>query len=391
MPLADQAWESFGIATSCLASPSQLGWMGADLPGLPAGLFIPSLPAQLLLLTACQLSRATSVLPMQAYLLLALLLVASLSWICCRWLGYRESSTLLVTALICTAPASFSRIGHLQLAPLISVVPALLTCLLLDRAMSRPRPWPRLLGVGALAALLTFPSQDYYVAFSVLILAAAYWLLLLLRSAASLEAGPLLKPAGGGACLLAGFLLVVVLAYLPKILAAGADGLPAAWVAPRLAAEQFRYGLLPLTWMIPSPWVASMQAALQHAWVDTSSESYFWSTGSLLIPVAWMCAIRRLAQAPLKDKPFSDKPLSDTPRQRRLVDRDRRVLAVLLLLVSAIGLLCMTMGGLGTLFAVLVSPVLRSLNRFSVFVYGAAVLYMAAEFDIWLQRRDQHA
>ena len=64
---------------------------------------------------------------------------------------------------------------------------------------------------------------------------------------------------------------------------------------------------------------------------------------------------------------------------------------MLLLLVSAIGLLCMTMGGLGTLFAVLVSPVLRSLNRFSVFVYGAAVLYMAAEFDIWLQRRDQHA
>jgi len=48
----------------------------------------------------------------------------------------------------------------------------------------------------------------------------------------------------------------------------------------------------------------------------------------------------------------------------------------------------MTMGGLGTLFAVFVSPVLRSLNRFTVFVYGASVLYLMADFDLWLQRRD---
>ena len=57
--------------------------------------------------------------------------------------------------------------------------------------------------------------------------------------------------------------------------------------------------------------------------------------------------------------------------------------------ITAIGLLCMTMGGLGTLFAVYVSPVLRSLNRFTVFVYGASVLYLVAELDLWLRARAQ--
>ena len=88
-----------------------------------------------------------------------------------------------------------------------------------------------------------------------------------------------------------------------------------------------------------------------------------------MIPVAWLVAIRRLVQ----------------PTQG---DQDRRFMAVLVLFVSALALLCMTIGGLGTLFAALVTPVLRSLNRFTVFVYGAAVLYMVAEFDVWMQQRE---
>ena len=61
--------------------------------------------------------------------------------------------------------------------------------------------------------------------------------------------------------------------------------------------------------------------------------------------------------------------------------------ALLLGLVTFLGLVGMTMGGLGTLFAVFVSPVLRSLNRYTVFVYGASVLLLASLLDASLRRR----
>ncbi|MFM7313381.1 MAG: hypothetical protein ACKO0M_09475, partial [Cyanobium sp.] len=66
---------------------------------------------------------------------------------------------------------------------------------------------------------------------------------------------------------------------------------------------------------------------------------------------------------------------------------DQTFLALLLLLCTALGLLVMTMGGLGTLFAAFVSPVLRSLNRFTVFVYGASVLLLVSECELWLRHR----
>jgi hypothetical protein len=64
-----------------------------------------------------------------------------------------------------------------------------------------------------------------------------------------------------------------------------------------------------------------------------------------------------------------------------------RFFASLLALVSVLGLLWMTMGGLGTIFAVVVSPVLRSLNRFTVFVYGASLLLLVSVLDAQLQAR----
>ncbi|MFM7548339.1 MAG: hypothetical protein ACKO8I_05595 [Cyanobacteriota bacterium] len=131
----------------------------------------------------------------------------------------------------------------------------------------------------------------------------------------------------------------------------------------------------------PLPQVMGILATLRAAGIDTGSESYFWSTGSLLIPIAALGAIRRLAQPAAL--PWSADAFG-------LVDADRRFLAALVLLVSAIGLLVMTMGGLGTLFAAMVSPLLRALNRYTVFVYGASLLYLLAEFDLWRRRRHTH-
>ena len=387
---ADQVWENYGIAQSCIAQPDQLGWMGNPTPAAEGTLFAPSLPGQWLMQSACQLTKTSVLKPLQAYLLVGQVLTLLLALIACRWAGFSQNSALLGGFLLATAPCAFSRIGHLGLAVLIPVIPVLVGCLLLQRQMVDPRPpggWRPSKGAlvaGALAACLSVPAQDYYVVFAVLLLMATYGLVMLLATTRTLSLKALAVPAWRGAVFVMGFVAVVVLLYTPKLLLAGMPGPPADWSAPRAAIEQFRYGLLPLTWVIASPWVNGTLEALQQAGINTGTEAYFWSTGSLLIPMSWICAIRRLA-LPAPQQP----PAGSAARGHGLLDQDRRFLALLLLLVSALGLLCMTMGGLGTLFAAVVTPVLRSLNRFTVFAYGAAVLYLLAEFDLWMQSRGQ--
>ena len=99
------------------------------------------------------------------------------------------------------------------------------------------------------------------------------------------------------------------------------------------------------------------------------------SRGSLLIPIAWLAALWQLAarRSCEQHKAWLASPIP--------------WLALLLGLVTFLALFCMTMGGLGTLFAVFVTPVLRSLNRYTVFVYGASVLVLASLLDASLRRR----
>ncbi|MEI8250935.1 MAG: hypothetical protein WCF98_07170 [Synechococcus sp. ELA057] len=398
-PGADQVASAFGIASLCQSDPTQLGWFGsAPVAAGAASLFAPGLLQPLLSGFACRFSLASGMAPLQAYLVLGLLLTAVLSFLSCRWAGLRPDTSLLGSFLLVTAPCSFSRIGHLELAVLIPVIPSLVACLQLHRCLLQPiAPLP-LIGCGALAALLTFPSQDYYVAFSLLLLLASFALELLLASASTLELAPLRKLVRRGGLFLLGFLLVLVLLFVPKLLALGlpvggssglTGGPPVSWATPRLPNQTFTYGLLPFTWVIPSPWVPVTLDALRSGWIDTNSESFFWSTGSLLIPISWILAIRRLAMPAQRPRARASSAGGSTSGWRfgALQDGDRRFLALLLLLASALGLLVMTMGGLGTLFAVFISPVLRSLNRFTAFVYGASVLYLLADFDLWLQRR----
>lgn len=379
---ADQVWENFGIGNSCIRQPVQLGWLGGHPLSGGASLFGASIPGPLLTQAACRLSQLIGLAPLQAYLLLGQLCTVLLATISCRWAGFGRGTAVLAGVLIATAPCAFSRIGHVGLAVLLPVLPALVACLQLQRGMLSTLSAPRLLGSGAIACLLAVPVQDYYTVFTLLLLLATLALLLLL----SADLRRLLAMAGRGALFMAGFLAVLVLLFLPKILTAfgpataiapAMETVPATWSAVRVASEQFQYGLLPLTWFIPSPWIPPTAALLNEAGIPTTSESFFWSAGSLLIPIAWLVAIRRLATSFTVSRSVEPD----------LSDQDRRFLALLLLLTTAIGLMVMTMGGLGTIFAALVSPVLRSLNRFTVFVYGASLLYLLAEFDCWQQRR----
>jgi hypothetical protein len=222
---------------------------------------------------------------------------------------------------------------------------------------------------------MTFPAQEYYVVFSLLIVSALAMLTLLELSARVLAPAQLWRPLGLAVLYLGGFALVLGLAFAPKLLAATTPGPPTPWMTPRHPTEQLLYGLMPMSWFVPPPVLEPVRAALREAGFAVQLESYFWSAGSLLIPIALVAAVRRL--------------LSPAGANQPVTEQKRRFFALLLLLVVFLALVVMTMGGLGTLFATFVTPVLRSLNRFTVFVYGAAVVYLVAEFDSWQQRHEQ--
>ena len=371
-PSADQVWEDFALWSACVPADFQLGWVGPDsATGL--GAFTASLPAGAIQWLSCQLAHHSPLNALQSFLLLGLLLTFGLALISCRRAGFQPISSLLTAFLITTAPCAFSRVGHLSLDTLWPVIPGLLACHGLWRVMLPPAAPPgrrAVLTSGVIAAALCVPSQEYYVFFVVLLLAACFAVLLFLATTRTSDLAPLVAIAGRGLVFLLGVLLVLLLAYLPKLLLSNAGGPPVAWSTPRSASEQFLYGLLPFTWLIPSLWVPMFTRALRESGIPVGTESFFWSTGSVLIPIAWMTALWQMV----------------LPTARR-PNRELRFFACLLALVSVVGLLWMTMGGLGTVFAVVVSPVLRSLNRYTVFVYGASLLLLASVLDALLLAR----
>ena len=253
------------------------------------------------------------------------------------------------------------------------------------------------MGSGGLSALLCFPGQDYYVFFTGLLLLTSYSLLLLLSTIDTIELRRLVGVGWRGLLFSLGFTAVVVISYLPMISIAHnsgnaiSGGPPVFWASPRYAIEQFQYGLLPFTWLISPPWVPLITKALQDSGIPPYTESYFWSTGSLLIPIAWTGAVWILAKRRKEPQPRSTVPTPATGllhfQPRRLDYSDLTFFSALLVLVTFLGLLWMTMGGLGTLFAALVSPVLRSLTRFTPFVYGSSVLLLLALLDLRLQKK----
>ncbi|MFZ0407435.1 MAG: hypothetical protein WAM11_04905 [Cyanobium sp.] len=378
-PSDDQVWERFSLTMACQPQQFQLGWIGEAGPPQLLGALTGSLPAIAVQWISCKIALLSGLDPLQALLIPGLLLSFVLADLSCRLAGFGRVSSLATAFLITTAPCSLSRVGHLSLAMLWTVIPGLLACHTLWRSMaSRGRPLPRL-GSGALACLLCLPSQEYYVFFVLLLLASSFGLLLLLATLRSNRIETLAAIAARGSLFATGFLAVLLVLYAGKLAAVDLSSSqpPAFWSASRYASEQFQYGLLPFTWIIPPPWVALVRDGLENAGISTRSESFFWSTGSLLIPIAWIVAIRTIAGDP------SDAPAATA---RGLGRSDLRFFALLLTLTTFVGLFWMTMGGAGTLVALL-NPTLQSLNRFTAFEYGASVLLLTALLDRVISRR----
>jgi phosphoglycerol transferase len=372
----DQVAESFGIATACQPGRFLLGWLGDVAPPPAASLsWIDLVPARAVPWLSCQLSLHSPLSPAQSFLLLGLSLTFVLALVACRRARFRLDTSLVVAFVITTAPSSFSRIGHLSLSMLWPIIPGLLACHGLWRAMQVRRiGWP-VLGAGALAGLLCYPAQDYYIVFLILQILACFGLLLFLATTRTIELACLGRIAGAGALFVVGFVAVMVWAESPNLLGVAAAGPPGSWVMPRSPNMQFLYGLLPFTWLIPPPWIEAVNQAFVQSGVATGTESYWRSSGSLLIPIAWLVGLWQLARRHYRSEPPDGQPTAIP------------FFALLLALVTFLGLFWMTMGGMGTLFAVVVSPVLRSLNRYTVFVFGASVLLLASLLDASLRRR----
>lgn len=376
-PAADQVFHGFWFSAACRGLELSLGSLDGSTGARPDGLFTLSVLASLQQTLSCRLAAWLQLDVLAVYLCGALMILFLTTYVSARQVGFSHQARLLLAFMLATAPCSFSRLGHLDQTVLIAVVPTLMACLRLHRLMCEALGdsvgW-QVMGAGLVAALLTFPAQEYYVLFSLLIvvtLALTTWLEI---SARSFTSSQLRQSAWVGLLFIAGFVVVLALIFLPKFLVATSPGPPSLWMTQRLPTEQLLYGLMPMTWFVPPNLVEPVRMALKEAGFGVHLESYFWSAGSLLIPLALVMAVRRLLV------PFRPQALQN--------DHDRRFFARLLLIVVFLALTVMTIGGLGTLFATFVSPVLRSLNRFTVFVYGASVVYLVSEFDYWLKSRD---
>jgi len=162
---ADQVAESFGIATACQPGRFLLGWLGEVAPPAAILSWIDFVPARAVPWLSCQLALYSPLSPAQCFLLLGLSLTFVLALVACCRAGFRLETSLVVAFVITTAPSSFSRIGHLSLSMLWPIIPGLLACHGLWRAMQARRLGWSVLGAGALAGLLCYPAQDYYIVF----------------------------------------------------------------------------------------------------------------------------------------------------------------------------------------------------------------------------------
>ena len=189
-PSADQVAEQFALGNSCGAARFDLGWLGDGAGGVSGGVsvFGGAVLQGWLNRISCLLAFATGISPLQGFLIAGLSLTFILAVLACRLGGFRSDTSLLAGFLLTTAPSSFSRVGHPSLTPLWAVVPALMACHSLWKAMGQPAAakgrygWLALVSTGALSAVLCYPGQEYNVFFTVLLLLASYALLLLLST-----------------------------------------------------------------------------------------------------------------------------------------------------------------------------------------------------------------
>jgi hypothetical protein len=138
----------------------------------------------------------------------------------------------------------------------------------------------------------------------------------------------------------------------------------------RYASEQFAYGFWPLN-IFTSPIIngALIESFRTHSL--PVNETPFGSSSGIAVPISLLILVLTWI--------YAKRDQYGVTRRRD----DALILAFGAVLVTLLIAACLvaSMGGLGTLFAVYVSPQLRALNRFTPYFYCPAVVICAIKLD----------
>lgn len=378
----DMLFEQTAQKILCGAGP-MTGWpINNGSIGETLGSFSPSLPAYLVARTACTIGDTMHISGLQAFLIVGITLTVLITFVSSRAVGLGLNPSLLISYGLATAPCSFSRIGHLQLSQLWPIMPCIAICALLlarDRYPVKPGRNFQSTGLFGLAmGIFSFTAQEYYAVFSILCTATCYtsgWAI------ATKEAN---RPAQSKhtqatqseaietryyyAKIAAGYAIAMILYLATKQLL---------WNIPewaheatsRPSIEQFWYNFWPSN-IVTSPLLNDVLQKIFVANDLPANETPFGSSSGILViiglalsPFCWIKATRSSSGD--------------------LTKSDALILAFGGVLVSTIAIACLvaTAGGLGTLFAVFISPQLRALNRITPYFYCAALVVCAIRFD----------
>ncbi len=348
------------------------------------GSFAPTLPSFLSTKAACSLGRMLDISEKQSYLAVGIGLTVLITYWASMSTGLGLRPSLLISYGLATAPCSFTRVGHLPLSQLWAVMPCIASCALLVSRDQYPgrsgKPVYAKSTFGLTMGLLSFTGQEYYAVFSTLCIVTCYAIGVARATkeanrptpnASHQQAGriPTRETRFHYAKIAAGYSSAMALYVLSK---------QVLWNIPewaheatgRAAIEQFMFGFWPSN-ILTSPLFNNELLGLftiRHHLPVT--ETPFMSSSGILVSTAlavslicWMKA-RRTSSG-------------------KLTKEDAMILAFGGVLIGIIAIACVvaTAGGLGTLFAVLVTPQLRALNRITPYFYCAALVVCSIKFD----------
>lgn len=352
--------------------------------GTALGAYAPTLPSYLIARTSCFLGKLLHISGQQSFVIIGIILTVVISYSASMASGLGTRAALLIGYGLATAPSAFSRFVHLQLSQLWPVMPCIAVCALL---LARERYPANRQGslyshslLGLAMGIGSFTAQEYYAVFSILCVTTCY------AAGLALSTKELNRPSVASAGTQKNQAHRKEKRYHYFIIAAGYTAVMMLY----LASKQ-------LLWRIPE-WAHS---ATHRAAIEQFTYN-FWPSNILTSPLfnqQLMEIFKAKNQLPVNETPFGSSSgiavvialaisLVCWMKSRRngngeLERQDAMILAFGGVLIVTISIACVvaTAGGLGTLFAVFISPQLRALNRITPYFYCAALTICSIKLD----------
>ena len=389
----DQLAETISHKIICNPGIIHTGWpINSTDIGASLGSFSPTITGYIVIKLSCLSSNMTGITTIAAYTLIGIGITSFLTYYCARLIGLSETVSSIIGFGMCTAPCAFSRYGHIQLAQMWCIMPCIVTCIcLIARGKSSQN---RLIEnkfkywTGLALGIASFTAQEYYAVFSVMMVALCYVIGALIekrgsdqlscnRNVTQKDKVPVkiilqklrnVFISKKYMSIALGYIGVMILVLYSKYL----WGIPE-WsgaATARSPYEQFLYGFWPINF-ITSPLYNEQLVRTLGANRLPVTETPFNSSSGIVVIFAVILFVLDIVFK--RDS-------------QRGVNNNVEVLKTSTIIVfgvaSFIALVFCVAGGMGTLFAVYISPQLRALNRITPYFYSAALCYFAIYIEI---------